>query len=117
MRDVENAIIEKVESIHERSRLIQSVEVKPKVIVSMVAATSSTSDSISSMNKKLKKGDIWLLIYLMLYVSYLILGSLAFRSMELETEVELKMNFRDARLRFQQKYSNVIGIAIQTYRH
>lgn len=62
------------------------------------------------MDKKLKKGDIWFFIYLMLYVSYLILGSLAFRSMELETEVDLKINFRDARQRFLQKYSNVIGI-------
>lgn len=111
MSDVENVIFEKSDLLHERSGLLRSIEVKPRnycgkstVMIAMVTASSS------SMDKKLKKGDIRFFIYLMLYVSYLILGSLAFRSMELETEIDLKNNFRDARERFQQKYSNVIGI-------
>lgn len=119
MSEMESAMIEKGETYHERSALIQSV-VQPMKYFSTTAvimchdtstlSASSSSDSISSINTKLKKGDIWFTIYLMLYVSYLILGSLAFRSMELETEVAFKINFRDARQHFLQKYSNVIGI-------
>lgn len=118
--DVDSVLIEQVESLNESSRLLQTVDVKPnnycstsKIMISMVKPSltaSSSSDSISSMDKKLKKGDIWFFMYLMLYVSYLILGSLAFRSMELQTESGVKNNFRDVRQQFQQKYSNVIGI-------
>lgn len=111
--DEGSVIFGKEESLHERTGLLRSIEVKPTNYCGNSTNTislSSSSDSISSLEKKLKKGDIRFFIYLMLYVSYLILGSLAFRSMELETEVDLKNNFREARIQFQQKYSNVIGI-------
>lgn len=73
-------------------------------------STSSSSSSLSSMgSKKSKKGDIWFSIYLLFYISYLVLGSVAFQSMEVNTEIMMRQNFRDARQTFLQKYSNVMG--------
>lgn len=79
-------------------------------------STSSSSSSLSSMgSKKSKKGDIWFSIYLMFYISYLVLGSVAFQSMEVNTEVVMRQNFRDARATFLQKYSNVMGKCLNMF--
>lgn len=74
---------------------------------------SENSSSTESTKKSSKKGDIWFSVYLMIYLLYLFMGSVAFERMEREPELTLRQEFRETRQRFLQKYNNIIGTHTQ----
>lgn len=83
-----------------------------KTTKSSSTAAQSVDSVYESPPKKSDKRnmvDVWFTMYLMFYMFYLVLGSVAFEFMEGENEIAERDNFREVRQRFLQKYSDVLG--------
>lgn len=75
-----------------------------------------SADSVYKPTKKAaKKTGVWLSLFVLFYVFYLVLGSVAFAGMEVNSEVAERQEFREVRKRFLQKYSNVLGRLVWLY--
>lgn len=56
-----------------------------------------------------KRTQIFLFFYIVLYVGYLILGSICFQKLEIATEQAVRDEFRDVRKSFLEEHSDVKG--------
>lgn len=69
---------------------------------------TASADSVYEP-KKDKRHGVWLAMFVVFYVFYLVLGSVAFEGMEINSEIAEREDFREVRQRFLRKYSDVLG--------
>lgn len=67
------------------------------------------ASSTDSVYEPKKRTGVWLALFVIFYVFYLVLGSVAFEGMEVNSEIAEREDFREVRHRFLQKYSDVLG--------
>lgn len=61
------------------------------------------------IKKSHKRGHICFGVFVLLYVIYLMFGSITFQSLEIDEELKMRTGFRDVRQIFLQKYPSILG--------
>lgn len=100
-----------VESMQGRCTTKSSVKESTALLSGEKSIANAVSTDSVYESKKNKKAGVWLALFVMFYVFYLVLGSVAFEGMEVNSEIAEREDFREMRGRFLQKYSNVLGSA------
>lgn len=100
----------------ERTALLGASSSRSTVSIASTATVSSVSsnkdqlpvDVTESLSRRTM--TVRFCLYLLTYVSYLVLGSMVFSRLEGRNELQERQNFREVRQRFLRTYANVIGI-------
>lgn len=71
--------------------------------------SSASLLSTASTVTKRKEMDIWFVLYVLAFACFLILGSVTFRELEQDNELDERQEFRNMRDNFMRKYSNITG--------
>lgn len=104
--------VRQVESMQGRARsyAIESTPLMSSGVKSSnpSVAVASSTDSVYEP-KKTKRTGLCLALFIVFYLFYLVLGSVAFEGMEVNSEIAEREDFRQVRQRFLQKYSDVLG--------